>query len=101
MTLNAHNDVVIDKNVVISSSSNPLNVFLNADIDHSGSGFVMMSEGSRILSYGGVVGSDADSISMEKGSSIVTNRGAVTSFNAQNSVVMNVLQLFQIMVILL
>ena len=55
LTLKAHNDIIVNTGVSISSTLNKLNVVLNADQDQATSpgGSITMNSGSSILSNGG------------------------------------------------
>jgi filamentous hemagglutinin family protein len=62
LTLKAHNTITVNGNVGITSTSNKLNVVLNADSDASGAGAIVMNSGSSIASNGGniTLGGGAD-----------------------------------------
>ncbi|MEI6707951.1 MAG: filamentous hemagglutinin N-terminal domain-containing protein [Methylococcales bacterium] len=53
LTLAAANAIIINSSVGISSTSNALNVILNADADSSGAGNIQMQAGSSISTNGG------------------------------------------------
>ncbi|MDP1613549.1 MAG: YDG domain-containing protein, partial [Sulfuritalea sp.] len=53
LTLQAHNNIVVNNGVSISSTVGALNVVLNSDADASGAGNIQMGAGSGITSNGG------------------------------------------------
>lgn len=62
LTLRAANDIVLNTNIDIVSTSNKLNVILNADSDASTGGAVVLDDGSSIITNGGniTIGGGAD-----------------------------------------
>jgi len=53
LTLKADNAIIINNGISISSTSNKLNVILNADADGNGAGNIQMDVGSSIFTNGG------------------------------------------------
>ncbi|TAN45065.1 MAG: filamentous hemagglutinin N-terminal domain-containing protein [Nitrospirae bacterium] len=53
LTLQAHNNIIVNNGVSISSTSNRLNVVFDADSDASGAGNIQMKSGASILTNGG------------------------------------------------
>ena len=53
LTLEAHNDIVLNPGIRIASESGPMPVTLTADIDENNTGSVRLSEGTAIATRGG------------------------------------------------
>ncbi|MDD1616187.1 MAG: hypothetical protein CG439_1316, partial [Methylococcaceae bacterium NSP1-2] len=72
--LNADNSIIFGAGIGISSTSNLLNVVLNADTDNSGAGNIRMGTGSSILSNGGniILGGGICSVSSCNGYAVGT-----------------------------
>ncbi|MEO8652831.1 MAG: filamentous hemagglutinin N-terminal domain-containing protein, partial [Ramlibacter sp.] len=77
LTLQAHNDIIVQAGVSISSPGGPMPVTFIADSDKNNAGSVILGNGSSVSSNGGNIGMTGNAISVS-GGSVDASKGILT-----------------------